>query len=300
MKRQTTAAAIHDLSGIGKCSLTAALPVLSAAGVSCSALPTAILSTQTGGLRGYFYRDLTGDMNAIINHWKTLGLKFDAVYSGFLGSENQVETVLNFVDEFSKENSIYLCDPAMADGGKLYATFNDSFVSYMKKLCLKADIIVPNVTECFFLLDEDYKRPPYSVNFVYKTAKKLSNRFRVKDIVITGVEIEPSKIFKNETSDKNKKNFLGSCAYNARKDEFSLSLRPRMDGTFHSAGDLFASSLLGAVLNGFSIDKSCEKASEFTVNSIERTVKEGGDSRFGLNFEKCIPDYIRSLNLLKN
>ena len=156
MQYQKTAVAIHDISGLGKCSLTAALPVLSSAGVSVGVLPTAVLSTQTGGLNNYTNRDLTCDMRGIMAHWSSIGVKFDAVYSGFLGSAEQVDIVLDFVEQFSCENTVFLCDPAMADNGSLYNTFNPAFVEQMKRLCEKADIIVPNFTEAALLLDEEY------------------------------------------------------------------------------------------------------------------------------------------------
>lgn len=284
MSLQKTVAAIHDISGMGKCSLTAAIPVLSAAGVSVSVLPTAVLSTQTGGLNEYTYRDLTDDMIPFIEHWKKISVKFDAVYSGFLGSVRQVDIVKNFVKTFSHKETLFLCDPAMADNGKLYDTFNSEFVNAMTELCSIADIIVPNFTEAAMLLGEDYLEPPYSKDYVEKLLIRLSEAFSAKYIVLTGVDFDGCSV--------------GAAAYDTASNTISYSLKPRIEGLFHSTGDLFASSLLGGVLNGFSVNKACETAIDFTVSAIEKTVKCGGDSRFGLYFEKCLPDYMKNLELL--
>ena len=147
MNRQKRAAAIHDISCFGKCSLTVALPILSAAGIEAAVIPTAVLSTHTGGFADFTYRDLTADLRPIMAHWKRLGLQFDAVYSGYLGSFEQVSIVRDFIGTFRSEGTLVLVDPAMADGGKLYKTFDPPFVEEMKSLCMHADLIVPNITE---------------------------------------------------------------------------------------------------------------------------------------------------------
>ena len=153
---QKRVAAIHDLSGFGKCSLTVALPILSAAGIEAAALPTAILSTHTGGISGYTYRDLTNDMRPIMKHWKSLDLKFDAIYTGFLGSFEQQEIVKEFFDMFRRDDNLILVDPVMGDNGELYTIFTREFAAGMRSLCEKADIIVPNLTEAALLLDEPF------------------------------------------------------------------------------------------------------------------------------------------------
>ena len=284
MSVQKTVAAIHDISGMGKCSLTAAIPVLSAAGVSVSVMPTAVLSTQTGGLNSYTYRDLTDDMRPVMAHWKKIGVTFDAVYSGFLGSADQVDIVCDFVKEFRHDKTLFLCDPAMADNGRLYDTFDDSFVEKMRKLCANADIIVPNFTEAAFLLDREYLTPPYTKAFTDDLLRSLAIEFGSKFVVLTGVDFDGKSV--------------GAGAYDSENDVITYSLSERIDGMFHSTGDLFASSLLGGILNGYSVNDSAEKAIGFTVNAIKETVKIGGDSRFGLAFERCLPMYMKSLELL--
>lgn len=284
MSEQKTVAAIHDISGMGKCSLTAAIPVLSAAGVSVSVMPTAVLSTQTGGLNDYTYRDLTDDMRPIMAHWHKIGVTFDAVYSGFLGSSAQVDIVCDFVKEFRHNGTLFLCDPAMADNGTLYDTFDSSFVEKMKKLCASADIIVPNFTEAAFLLDREYLPPPYTKEYTDDLLRSLAKAFNSKFVVLTGVDFDGKSV--------------GAGAYDAENNVITYSLSDRIDGMFHSTGDLFASSLLGGILNGFSVNDSAQKAIGFTVNAIKETVKIGGDSRFGLAFERCLPMYMKSLEII--
>lgn len=284
MSNQKTVAAIHDLSGMGKCSLTGAIPVLSCAGASVSVLPTAVLSTQTGGMTGYTYCDLTSEMRPVMNHWKSLNVRFDAVYSGFLGSKEQIDIVIDFVRNFSQKDTVYLCDPAMADNGELYSVFDNDFVSYMKNLCMNADIIVPNLTEAFLLLDMKYSPPPYKKEDIEHLVKALAKKYNARYIVLTGVDFDGKSV--------------GAASYNVVNDSISYSLRPRIDGMFHSTGDLFASSLLGGILNGFSVDIATEKAIDFTVSAIKETVKDNGDSRFGLSFEPCLPAYMKSLEII--
>ncbi len=284
MSVQKTVAAVHDISGMGKCSLTAAVPVLSAAGISVSVMPTAVLSTQTGGLNEYTYRDLTEDLRPFMSHWQKIGVKFDAVYSGFLGSSAQIDIVCDFANIFRHNNTLILCDPAMADNGTLYDTFDTSFVEKMKSLCSVADIIVPNFTEAAFLLDREYFSAPYTREYTDDLLRSLARKFGCKFVVLTGVDFDGKSV--------------GAGALDVEKDVITYSLSERIDGMFHSTGDLFASSLLGGILNGYSVNQSAEKAIGFVVKSIKETVKIGGDSRFGLAFERCLPMYMKSLELI--
>ncbi|MDR1691034.1 MAG: bifunctional hydroxymethylpyrimidine kinase/phosphomethylpyrimidine kinase, partial [Candidatus Methanoplasma sp.] len=152
--------AIHDVSCFGKCSITVALPIISSTGVECTVMPTAVLSTHTGGLTGYTYRDLTDDILPIMEHWKTLNIRFDAVYSGFLGSFEQIDIVSDIFDDLKKAGTMIIVDPVMADNGKLYPIFKKDFPKGMRKLCEKADVILPNITEATLLLEEDYIEGP--------------------------------------------------------------------------------------------------------------------------------------------
>lgn len=278
MEKQKRVAAIHDISGIGKCSLTAALPIISAAGIEAAAMPTAVLSTHTGDITGYTYRDLTNDLPCVAAHWKSLGVEFDGIYSGFLGSTEQVEMVCDFIDEFGKGDCVILVDPAMADSGRMYTTFDKDFAKEMAKLCSKADIIVPNLTEAAFLLGENYVEPPYSKAYIEGLLTRLAS-LGVRNIVLTGVSFNQDEI--------------GCAVYNNGDVHYIFS--EKYDGIYYGTGDIFASALIGAFLRGKTIFESADIALDFTCAAIRRTHDAGTDTRLGVNFEQGIGEYIRKL-----
>lgn len=280
MNRQKRVVAIHDISGFGKCSLTVALPIISAAGIETTVMPTAVLSTHTGGLTGYTYRDLTEDMRPIAAHWKSLGIGFDSIYSGFLGSFEQITIVKDFVDEFRKEGSVFLADPAMADNGEMYKIFDMAFAKEMAGLCAKADIVVPNFTEAAFMLGEEYREGPYDKQYVESLMKKLSEMGPSK-VVLTGVWFNEKE--------------LGAATFDRDTNEISYSFAGKVEGYYHGTGDVYGSALLGAYLNGFSLAESAGAAVDFTRDSIVRTSLAKTDIRFGVNFEEGLPEYIRAL-----
>lgn len=275
-------AAIHDLSGFGKCSLTVALPILSAAGIETSALPTAILSTHTGGISGFTYLDTTGEMRPFMDHWKALGLRFDALYSGFLGSFEQLDIVKDFFDAFRRDDNLILVDPVMADNGELYKIFTPEFALGMKEVCKKADIIVPNLTEAALLLEKPYRPGPYPKDYIEQMLKRLSALGPGK-IVLTGV-------YFTETE-------LGAATYDRTSGELSFSFAARIPGYYHGTGDVFASALLAALLNGFSLSESAGIAVRYTAGSIRRTFEAGTDVRFGVNFEQGFPSLLKDIRL---
>lgn len=283
MERQKRVAAIHDISGFGKCSLTVALPILSAAGIETSVIPTAVLSTHTGGFEGYTFRDLTPDLDPFARHWKSLSLEFDCLYSGFLGSFEQLEIVSGIFELFKKPDNLILVDPVMADNGQLYSIFTPQFARGMAEFCSRADIIIPNITEAAFLLGESYRPGPYDRAYIESLLKKLS-RLGARQVILTGVWFE--------------EDHLGAAAYDSKTGELSFAFQKRIEGLYHGTGDVFASALLGALLNGFPLPKAAQIAVDFTVESIRRTQKAGTDVRFGVNFEQGLPGYIRSLNLI--
>jgi len=274
--RQKRVAAIHDISGFGRCSLTVALPIISAAGIECSVVPTAVLSTHTGGLSGFTYRDLTDDMLPICQHWDKLGIGFDAVYSGFLGSFRQVEIVSQFIDTFRREDNLIMVDPVMADNGVLYKTFSQDFPAEMRKLCAKADLIVPNMTEAALLLEENYYEGPYTQDFIKNTLKKLAS-LGCKQVVLTGVCFNESEI--------------GAASYDGC--EIAYLVAPRLPGFYHGTGDIFGSALLAGLLNGLNLHKSTEMAVGFVAEGIRRTYEAGTDPRFGINFEAGLETLMR-------
>ena len=280
---QKRVAAIHDLSGFGKCSLTVALPILSAAGIETSALPTAILSTHTGGISGYTYHDLTDDMRPVMNHWKSLDIRFDAIYTGYLGSFEQLDIVKEFFDTFKTENNLILVDPVMGDNGQLYTNFTLEFAAGMCTLCQKADIIVPNLTEAALLLGETFHPGPYSPAYIENILRKLGTLGPAK-VVLTGV------YFKDDE--------LGAATYDRTNNQIDYVFTQKVPGYYHGTGDVFASALLAALLNEFSLIDSAAIAAHFTTASIQRTYEANTDYRFGVNFEQSFPDFLKELKLL--
>jgi pyridoxine kinase len=283
MKKLKRIAAIHDISGFGKCSLTVALPVLSAAGIETAVLPTAVLSTHTGGFTDFTYRDLTEDIAPITTHWQSLGLQFDAIYTGFLGSFEQLELVGRFFDTFRTPRTTILVDPVMADNGALYKIFPPAFAEGMRTLCGKADIIVPNLTEAALLTGQPYSDGPYNEKYIEDLLKKLS-AIGPKKIVLTGV------FFDNET--------LGAATYDAATGRTAYAFESRIPGYYHGTGDVFGSALLAALMNDFRPEEATAIAVRFTTAAIRRTAAAGTDIRFGVNFEHCIPAFLKDLHLL--
>lgn len=283
MTRQKRVAAIHDISGFGKCSLTVALPILSAAGIETAALPTAVLSTHTGGISGFTYRDLTEDIRPFTEHWNSLGLHFDAIYSGFLGSFEQLDLVGEFFDRFKTDDNIILVDPVMADNGAMYKIFTPDFASGMAGLCSKADILVPNITEATFLLGESYQDGPYTKAYIESLLQKLTT-LGAKKVVLTGVFFDEKE--------------LGAATYDKETGAIDYILAPRIPGYYHGTGDVFGSALLSALLNGFNLRNATEIAVRYTTESIKRTYEAKTDIRFGVDFERSIPNFLKDLKLV--
>ena len=284
MLSQKRVAAIHDISGVGKCSLTVALPIISAAGVECSVLPTAVLSTHTGGFTGFTYRDLTADIAPIVAHWQSLALHFDAIYTGFLGSFEQIDLVSQAFDALATEDTLIAVDPVMADNGQLYTIFDKTFPPAMKKLCAKADLIMPNLTEATLMLDEEYQEGPYTKAYIEELLKRLAAATKTKLIVLTGVYFDNTK--------------LGAATYDVAKNEIRYVLGEKISGSYHGTGDVFGSALIGALMNGKPLDEAVRIAVAFTVRSISWTQKAQTELCYGVNFEANLPSYIQDLGLL--
>jgi pyridoxine kinase len=283
MVKQKRTAAIHDISCFGRCSLTVALPILSSAGIETSVIPTAVLSTHTGGFTGYTFRDLTHDIRPISKHWQSLDLEFDSIYTGYLGSFEQIEIISEFFDNFHTKNNFIIVDPAMADNGKLYTGFSSDFPKGMLKLCQKADIIVPNLTEAAFLLDKPYNPGPYTKEYIEDLLFNLGSLGPQK-VVLTGVTFDSGK--------------LGAASYDKVTGKISYAFSEKIEGYYHGTGDVFACALLAALLNEFDLSESTQVAVDFTVESIRKTKAAGTDIRFGVNFECTIPSLIKRLNLI--
>lgn len=272
--------AINDISCVGKCSLTVALPIISASGVTCDILPTAILSTHTGGFSGYTFRDLSEDIPAILKHWKSLGLQYDIIISGYLGSIDQIEMVKGIKKDFLKEGGLMIVDPVMGDNGILYSHFDQKFVDEMKGLCRTADVIVPNLTEACFLTDTKYAGvSEQNYAEILEKLKKLCPRPSVTGCDVKGKKQTESCVFYTDDDGKIKK-------YSTEK----------IEGAFHGAGDVYASALVGCLARGVSTRKAVEIAAEFTKNSIKQTKKDKTEARYGLNSESQMYSYLKALD----
>lgn len=273
--------AIHDISCFGRCSLTVALPIISAAGIETSVIPTAVLSTHTGGFTGFTFRDLTVDIINIVDHWQTYDLKFDGIYTGYLGSFAQIELMKQLFDRLKSEKTLIFVDPVMADNGKLYPLFPSDFPKGMKELCSKADMIVPNITEACFMLDEPFHEGPYTKDYIETLMKKLSHEIGPKKVVLTGVYFDDVQ--------------LGAAVYDADSDLIEYAMADRIEGYYHGTGDVFASAVMASVLADKTLKEAITIAVDFTVKSIQRTKDAQTDIRFGVNFEAGIKELANKL-----
>lgn len=277
-KGQKRVVAIHDISCFGKCSLTVALPVLSAAGIETCAIPTAVLSTHTGGFQGYTFRDLTADILPIVQHWKDQKITFDAIYTGYLGSTEQVDLVCQAIDMLKTENTLVIVDPVMADFGRLYANFAPDFPKQMRRLCEKADYIVPNMTEACFLLDRSYHDGPYTPSEIESLLQGLA-AIGPASPILTGVYYDARE--------------LGAACLEHGVQTY---LGGKIDVIFHGTGDVFASALVAALMRGLPCGKAIEIAVEFTRQSILKTLEANPERRYGVNFEAALPALWQMLN----
>ncbi len=277
--------AIHDLSGAGKCSLAVALPILAAMGVETVALPTAVLSTHTGGIEGYTYRDLTDDMLPMARHWQSLGLAFDALYSGWLGSIRQNEIVSEIFEMFTKPHTLRLVDPVMGDHGRLYSTYTMDRVAGMRALCAKAGVITPNLTEAGFLLNQPYRDDIMTPGETRALCEALSAMGPGR-VVITGIRTGDASV--------------GAASWDGARGAFALHEMPRLPGVWYGTGDIFGSVLLGALLDGWMLGDAAALAVDFTQACIARTYALGTDPRFGVDFERGLPALTRRLHGVEN
>ena len=267
---------IQDISCVGQCSLTVALPILSAAGLETCILPSAVLSTHTAGFKGYTVRDLTDDIPAIAAHWEKERIRFDAVYTGYLGSTKQIGYVKEIIRKLSSDSGVSIVDPAMADNGKLYPAFDAEYVEAMKGLAFSADIILPNITEACFLTDTDY-REEYDEAWIAGLAQKLRSA-GAGTVVLTGVGYRP------DTTGVVVLDGSGLRYYEHR----------RISKGCHGTGDVYASAFVGALVQGKSAYDAAVIAADYTVACIDVTQ---GDPQhwYGVKFELVLPEYIRML-----
>lgn len=268
--RQKRVLAVHDISCVGRCSLTVALPVLSAMGFETSILPTSILSTHTGGFEGYTCRDLSGDMDPIADHWRSVGVRFDAIFTGWLGTDRHIARLNHLLEVFEDNDAELIVDPVMGDNGRLYATLDRAYVAAMRAHCARADMLLPNLTEAALVTGTEYPGERYDLAYVRDILRRLVD-MGAKAAVLTGVRLTPNRI--------------GAAALERDSDRLLYSESEFVPGMWHGAGDVFASALLGAHLQGDGMERSLERAVRFTARCIQRTQQAGTDERLGLQFE---------------
>ncbi|MBQ3235783.1 MAG: pyridoxamine kinase [Clostridia bacterium] len=260
---------IQDISCVGQCSLTVALPIISACGIETCILPSAVLSTHTAGFKNFTFRDLTDDIPSIFNHWNNEGIRFDAVYTGYLGSEKQIGYMINLAKASLKEGGKFIVDPAFADNGKLYPAFDMAYVESMKKLVAVCDIVVPNLSEACFLCGIEYKTE-YDEEYINGVVKALL-ALGAKAVVLTGVSYE--------------KGYTGvvTCE-NGKLSYYKHELLPN---SCHGTGDIYASVFVGALTSGKTIEESAKISADFTVLAIKETAKSE-NHWYGAKFEPVL------------
>ena len=267
---------IQDISCVGQCSLTAALPIISACGVETAILPSAVLSNHTGGFTSWTFRDLTEDMPLIREEWMKQNIKFDAFYTGYLGSAKQIAYVKDIFDTCGKDGALRIVDPAMADNGKLYAGFDEAFAKTMGELCSAADIILPNITEACLVTGSEYQEE-YGRQYILGLEKKLA-AMGPKTVVLTGVSYAPDR--------------TGVAVYENGIEHYYE--HRRLSKNCHGTGDVFASAFTGAMMRGHSAYEAAKIAADFVVVCMENTIDDA-DHWYGVKFEPMLPELIKAL-----
>ena len=281
MKRIIT---VQDISCVGKCSLTVALPVISAMGVETCVLPTAVLSTHTA-FKGFTFRDLTADISNITAHWKQEKIGFDAIYTGYLGSFEQIELMHSLIADFGGGGTRVIVDPCMGDNGSLYSGFTPDFAKAMAGLCAKAEVIVPNLTEASFLLGIPYVASGYTKEYIEDLVRKLAG-LGASRVVLKGVSFDDKKI--------------GIVSYDSQNQKINWYFHERMPQNFHGTGDIFASVLTGALVRGFELQNACRLAADFVVEAIRATLSHKDYNWYGVDFESAIPYLVEKINFSKS
>lgn len=271
---------IQDISCYGQCSITVALPIISACGIETAILPSAVLSTHTGGFTNFTFRDLTEDIPKIMKHWISEGIKYDCIYSGYLGSLTQIEYVKELFKNLLKEGGLKIVDPAMADNGKLYYGFDEEFAHAMADLCGEADIILPNITEACFMCNKEFIPNQHTREYIDDLLDALKE-LGAKNIVLKGVSYEDSK--------------LGIIVYDTETSEKKEYFSERVAWTSHGTGDCYAAALTGAVLQGKSLYDAAALAADFVVEALKIT-QDDDNHRYGVKFEKALPMLVEGLN----
>lgn len=265
---------IQDISCYGQCSITVALPVLSAIGIETAILPSAILSTHTAGFKDFTVHDLSDELPLILNHWKNENISFDALYAGYLGDKKHFDIVKQIKRELLNKDGLFFLDPVMGDNGKLYPAFNDEYVSLMRDLIKEADIIVPNLTEASLLTNIEYKEK-YDESYIKDLLNKLS-LLGARTIILTGVSYRENK--------------LGVVLFSNNK--YTYYEHERINRNYHGTGDIYSSTLLGLYLNNGDLFKAIKGACNFTVKCIKNTIGDDNHN-YGVKFEPLLKDILK-------
>ena len=263
MKRVLT---IQDISCLGKCSVTVALPVISAMGIETVILPTAVLSTHTM-FKNFTVKDLTDQLMPIVEHWKSEGVEFDAIKKIF--------------EMFKSDDTLVFIDPVMADNGKLYPAFDEAYAKLNAGLCGAADIIVPNLTEACFMTDTEYKEE-YDEDYVKELLGKLA-ALGSKVVVLTGISLSEGK--------------TGVYGLDTRTNEYFIYQNDKVDAAYHGTGDIFASVAVGGLVRGLSRERAFALAADYTADTIRVTKQDPKEPWYGVNFEETIPQLVSRLTV---
>lgn len=266
---------VQDLSCVGKCSLGAALPVLSLMGSEACALPTAVLSNHTA-FSHMAKADVMNSIPVLCRAWEAEEIRFDAISSGYLGSQTQISLVESLWERFGKRNCLRICDPAMGDAGTLYQGFDKVFVMRMRELCQRSDVILPNVTEACLLLDR-----PYREDFTEAELQKL-----VKDLA---GETAGTVILTGYSRNGDRERLVGAASYSRRTGRFFAYTREQFPGNYYGTGDLFAAVITGSLMRGYDTETAVRLAVDFTAESIKKTLEDPNHRWYGTNFEEALP-----------
>lgn len=264
---------IQDISCYGQCSITVALPIISAFGIETAVLPSAVLSTHTAGFSGYTFRDLTEDLPDIQKHWEKEGIYFDAIYTGYIGSIKQLDYIKDIIDSRLKPDGIVFVDPAMADYGEFYYGFDQEFADKMGELCKLGDYILPNTTEACFILHKPWKEE-FTKEEMLEMANELSE-FTKRYVILKG--------------DTHKENELGMIVLDKKESTCEFVYNDKIDYVSHGTGDVFASAFVGSTMIGKSPTEAAKVAGEFTKKAIEKTIGDE-NHKYGVKFEQVIPE----------
>ncbi len=276
MKRILT---VQDISCLGKCSLTVALPVISAMGVEAAILPTAVLSTHTM-FQNWTCKDLTDQIQPITNHWKSENVAFSAIYTGYLSTIDQIDLMKQLFSDFKTPENFTFVDPAMGDHGRLYPRFDQEFASYMAILCAQADIMVPNLTEACFMTGHPYP-DAIDESYVKSMLERLASLGESKVVLLTGIGFQPD--------------YTGVMGLDTKTGEFHHYTHPKLPVSYHGTGDIFSSTCVGGLVRGLPWQEAMALASDFTAECIRLTLKDPSKPWYGVNFEQAIPYLIQRL-----